>query len=122
MPDEARWQVVVELPDGTALLAKDVENMINIEFGQFVHWRAKAVKTRIGKLLVEDVVTWAMRHQTEHPDHGTNCICADEMARRVRLASTVEGTAGLYGSGNEPAYRAQWRVDHVLRQAMNYRH
>lgn len=106
------WRVVIEPPDElTAAKAKDIENMINIEFGQFVKWRAKAYKTRLGKLLFDDVVLWAETHQREHPSHGANCICADKMIGDVRKAITLPTN-----EFQEPL--AQRRVDWILQTAL----
>ena len=64
------------------------------------------------------VVTWAVQHQRDHGDHGTNCACADDMIRRVRDATTVAGARDWsHTPGRSVAIAAQHRVDYILTAA-----
>jgi len=114
MTDGIPWQVVIDLPDGqTRYSAQKVVEAINAA-GAVPYEARVSLPPRV---LLADVVHWAMQHQYDRPTHGVNCACADEMIRQVRLATEVIGADALIENRSETAMRAQQRVDWVLATA-----
>lgn len=112
MTDEVRWQVVIELPDGsTAVVAREVTARVNGSLSIYESLKAEPRKSRVGKMLLDDVVQWAEVHQREYPRHGVNCACADAVIHRVRKALTLPDTTEFQ------APLAQQRIDWIMSTA-----
>ena len=56
-----------------------------------------------------------IRHAVEHPTHGVNCWCMDELIRTVRVTTRVGIVIGMDAVAIQN--NAQERVDYVLSMA-----
>lgn len=70
------------------------------------------------------ILTEAANHSKDHPGHGYNCVCMDELIREVRahvMASIPDGGPERWVSSLEweKDFDRRCRVKHVLRAAIN---
>lgn len=120
------FQVVIDLPSGWGVenatrAAVEIQRQFN-QVPDSGEIKVRARKVRPGSTRLESVVDWAERHQNEHPNHGINCACANEMVRRIRIASRVEGATTENVGSEAPEWDAQHRVDYIISRAVQNRY